>query len=249
MKKICIIQQECGIGDVFFCQNIAKKYIEDGYEIIWPLSPFVYKTIPEHLCISGVNYYDNTTDFPFKNKFQEFYHLKRIIKDDNFIFLPLGWSQHVEEVRNERTMTAKYAMCGLNYKNWKDNIKLIRNEEREAKLYASLNLKENDSYYLINNTYATPPDVITKNVSYALNTFDSSNYKSIELKILSNFSVFDWCKVIENAKYIITVDTCIMYFMEFLQLKSIKNHCFPRSGKHSLNEIYDLFNTPWTYYL
>lgn len=248
MKKICIIQQECGIGDVFFCQNIAKKYIEDGYEIIWPLSSFVYKTIPEHLCISGVNYYDNNTDFPFKNKFQEFYHLKTIIKGDNFIFLPLGWSQHVKEVRHERTMTSKYAMCGMNYKNWKDNIKLIRNEEREAKLYTSLNLKENDSYYLINNIYATPPDTFSKDVSSAITGLDVTSSKPIEMKILSEFSVFDWCKVIENAKYIITVDTCIMYFMEFLNLKSEKNCCFLRNGNHTFYEINDLFETPWTYY-
>jgi hypothetical protein len=249
MKKTCIIQQECGIGDVFFCQNIAKKYVEEGYEVIWPLSPFVYNTIPEHLCVSGVSYFDNSKDFPFKDKFLELYHNKKIVKDENFILIPLGWSQHVEAVKYERTMTAKYAMCGLDYRQWKDDIKIVRNKEREEKLYSSLGLSKNELYYFTNTIYATPPNIITKNVSSCFNDLNLSSLKHVEMKLLPEFSVFDWCGVIENAQYIITVDTCIMYFMEFLKLKSLKNYCYPRSGRNTVAEIHDLFNTNWTYYI
>ena len=32
MKKV-IIQQECGLGDILFCQGIAHHFKEKGYEI------------------------------------------------------------------------------------------------------------------------------------------------------------------------------------------------------------------------
>ena len=248
MKKTCIIQQECGIGDVFFCQNIAKKYVENGYEVIWPLSPFVYNTIPEHLCVSGVTYFDNSKDFPFKDIFQKLYYSKKIFEDENLIFIPLGWSQHVEAVKHEKTMTAKYAMCGLDYRQWKNDIKLIRNKERENNLYSSLGLSKNELYYFTNTTYATPPNILSKNISNCFKDLNLSSLKCVEMKILPEFSVFDWCVVIENAQYIITVDTCIMYFMEFLKLKSLRNYCHPRNGMHTIHEIGDLFNVRWNYY-
>lgn len=249
MNKICLLQQECGIGDVFFSQNIAKKYVQDGYKVIWPLSSYVYNTIPKYLCINGVEYFDRTGDFPLKNKFEELYYSKKITNDENFIFIPIGWSQHVSEVSHERTMTSKYAMCGLNYKQWKDNITINRNREKEEKLKSLLNIKDGERYCLVNNNFATPPDIQIRDVSSAFNDLDKTNCRFIKMNVIPEYSVFDWCGVIENATYIVTVDTCIMYFMEFLQLKSIKNCCFPRNGKYTVHEIHDLFDTSWTYYL
>ena len=35
--KPCLIKQPAGIGDVFFCQKIARIMMQHGYKIIWPL--------------------------------------------------------------------------------------------------------------------------------------------------------------------------------------------------------------------
>lgn len=248
MNKICLIQQEAGIGDVFFCQNIAKKYIEEGYRVVWPLSPFVYETIPKYLPIGEIEYYDKTQDFPKKEKFNELYNLKKLIKTEEFAFIPIGWSQHVAEVKYERTMTAKYAMCGLNYKNWKKNLFIKRNYQKEEELLSTLKIK-NEEYCLVNTTFSTPPNTLYKNVSYAFEHLDISNMKKIEMKIIPGYSIFDWCGVLEKASFVVTVDTCFMYFMEFLNLKSSKNFCFPRSGMYTYNEINDLFEVKWNYCL
>ena len=37
--KPCLIKQPAGIGDIFFCQKIARYMAYHGYQIIWPLSP------------------------------------------------------------------------------------------------------------------------------------------------------------------------------------------------------------------
>jgi hypothetical protein len=36
-KPILLINQPCGIGDIFFCQKIAHYYDHLGYRVIWPL--------------------------------------------------------------------------------------------------------------------------------------------------------------------------------------------------------------------
>jgi len=35
--KICLINQPAGIGDIFFLQYVARKYLSMGYKVIWPL--------------------------------------------------------------------------------------------------------------------------------------------------------------------------------------------------------------------
>jgi len=37
--KPCLIKQPAGIGDIFFCQKIARYMAYHGYQIIWPISP------------------------------------------------------------------------------------------------------------------------------------------------------------------------------------------------------------------
>ena len=245
MNKTCLLQQEAGIGDVFFCQNIAKRYVDEGYRVIWPLSPVVY-SIKDYLCVDNVEYYDNTTDFPFKDKFQELYHSKKFINTDDFVFVPMGWGSHIVK---ERVMQAKYSICGMNYKIWKDNIFIKRNTEKENKLRSLLGISNEQKYCLSNCNFVTPPDLHYRDVSSAYKDLDLTGVRHIAMNVIPNYTVFDWCGIIEDATYIVTVDTCIMYFMEFLQLKSIKNCCFPRFGKNTIHEINDLFNIPWNYYI
>ena len=38
----CLIKQPAGIGDVFFCQKIARVMMEKGYDVIWPLRPDIH---------------------------------------------------------------------------------------------------------------------------------------------------------------------------------------------------------------
>ena len=39
--KICLIKQPAGIGDVFFCQKIARYMMHHGYQVVWPLMPSI----------------------------------------------------------------------------------------------------------------------------------------------------------------------------------------------------------------
>ena len=44
MKKICIVEQSCGLGDIILSSKIGCQYADEGYEVIWPVEP-IYKNL------------------------------------------------------------------------------------------------------------------------------------------------------------------------------------------------------------
>ena len=52
--KPCLIKQPGGIGDIFFCQKIARYMMHHGYDVIWPVLP----------SISWIKDYIKDIDFP-----------------------------------------------------------------------------------------------------------------------------------------------------------------------------------------
>ena len=40
------------------------------------------------------------------------------------------------------------------------------------------------------------------------------------MQFIKGYSIFDWCKVLENATGIYSMDTCINFFIEKLNLKT-----------------------------
>ena len=68
MTKICLIRQPAGFGDILFTIKIARQFIEDGYDVIWPvIKEFAY--ISEYIIISGLTFINENESFLYK----EFY--------------------------------------------------------------------------------------------------------------------------------------------------------------------------------
>jgi len=55
MSKICLIRQPAGIGDIFFCQKIAKDCITKGYEVWWPVIP-QFEFIKDYVKVDRLNF-------------------------------------------------------------------------------------------------------------------------------------------------------------------------------------------------
>ena len=62
--KPCIIKQPAGIGDIFFCQKLAKIMMAHDYSVIWPVREDILwigdyikdiTFVPEHWNFSGPN--------------------------------------------------------------------------------------------------------------------------------------------------------------------------------------------------
>ena len=94
-----------------------------------------------------------------------------------------------------------------------------------------LGLKDNSEYVFVNK-YAN-----TENRKY--NGIDHLKFDLpiINLKILNEFTLFDWCKVIENAKEIHTVHTSINYLIEVLNIKAEKYCMYQGNHQRSVGNI------------
>lgn len=239
MDKICLIRQPSGLGDIFFTLKIAEYYKNLGYEIWWPvISPFAW--IKDY--IDGYNFYDKgnsdyNSPLNYDDKFFEIYNKREPIFSENLIYLPLQMSSALVK-SEDSVMNSKYKLIGLDYTDWSDYFKFKRKSDKENELfYNVLNLKDDDKYCFISKNYGSPPNFMTHNIKY------DNNLKVIELSFIEGFTLFDWCKVIEKATEIHTVDSSINYIIDKLNLstENIFLHILPKirgTAKHLFKTKY-----------
>lgn len=233
MEKICLIYQPAGIGDIFYTIGIAHHYQKLGYRIIWPvIKELVY--LKEY--ISNIEFYSEDEDFPKK----EYYisHSSEVIKTEDFIFLPIHRST---DITKGLTMPSKYTISDVP-NTWRKDFIWNRDIEKENKLYKNLGLEENEPYILINQNFITTP----RTVKFPMD-IDVNDNKVIIMDYIDGYSVFDWAKVIEKAKGIITIDTCILFMIDKLKCSSEYFYCYTRNGTATYNELKDIFQTPWVW--
>ena len=139
-------------------------------------------------------------------------------------------------------MTAKYRLIDIDWTDWLEFFNFKRNEQKENELYYDvLGLKDGEEYTFINKYYATPPNHLTYNV------YENPNEKNINLEMLEGFTIFDWCKVIENASKISIIDTSLNYIIEKLKLKTNDLTCYCRNGEFTYQQVSFLFKKNWKY--
>ena len=215
MNKICLIHHFAGIGDVFFLQYVARKYMAMGYHVIWPLKNEIL-WIKDY--ISDIQFCSIDDNFPGK----EYYGQDVIIQSPQFVYLGIMrahlWENDYQLGDDTCViMQSKYKLMGLDWNDWVDGFKYTRNIDKENDLYYNvLGLNDNSNYVFVNR-YAN-----TENRRNDKVIFPDFNIPVIENKIIKGFTLFDWCKVIENAQEIHTVHTSINYLVETLNIKSKK---------------------------
>ena len=137
-----------------------------------------------------------------------------------------------------KIMSSKYSMVGLDYSDWKDYFKFERNFDKEDDLYYNvLGLKDDSEFVFINNLYNT--DIRDSEL------LSPENYDLpvVELKIVEGFTLFDWCKVLEKAKSVFTINTSINYLIDVLDT-SYERYVIIAHNEQNKREIDYLFSTP-----
>lgn len=207
MSKICYINQPAGIGDIFVCQKIGYHYQSLGYEIKWPVVP-QYSYISQYLKNFDYNYQStNLGMYP--------------IFSEDFIYLPIS---NADIIHHElKIFQSKYKMCEIDYNDWDTYFNFERNQEKENKLfYELLGLNDDSEYCLVSKNQGTPPNYAKHIINY------DGNLKIINMDFIDGFTLFDWCKVIENASEIYTIDSSINWIIEKLNLKTDKLFLYSR---------------------
>ena len=204
--KPCLIKQPAGIGDVFFCQKIARVMLEKGYDVFWPLRPdiaWIQDYIPD------IIFPTLDDEFPMKDIYDR--AAGYAIEDSGAFISPATANFTHNDGGN---MTSKYSMVGIDISDWADYFKYNRNTEKENELYYDvLGLTDDSEYVYVNSFYNTD--------NHESNIFADQEYEYpvIENKIVEGYSLFDWCKVLENAKEIHTTPTSVCYLLETIDTK------------------------------
>lgn len=131
-------------------------------------------------------------------------------------------------------------MLGIDFSDWQDYFHFDRNLDKENELYYNvLGLTDDAEFIFINNLYNT--DIKNSNL-FSKNNFD---LPVVELKIIDGFTLFDWCKVLERAKKIHTINTSINYIIEVIDTLYDEYVIYAHDERNK-SEIDYLFKKPHT---
>jgi len=99
-------------------------------------------------------------------------------------------------------------------KKW-ESFKIVRDPERENRLFNHFNLKPNEYIFFHDDT--------SRNQAIKLEKIENKNLPIFRAKPEHTNNVFDFCKIIENAKEIHVIESCFMFMID-LVFKNIFIH-------------------------
>lgn len=203
-SKVLIIQQWFGIGDQIWGQTIANDFIKVGYKVLWPVSP---------VFAEGLNRaYPNVTFIDY-NLVKINYENKEYKEIEGILHLPMRYSESLMGKPYKFHMESKYSFLGKNWRTWKTGGIYKRDSRKESDLMKLLGVDDDEPYNLISTTFGSNSQ---RKIEISVN----NDYKNIEMRSIEGFSLFDWSKIIENAKTIHAVSSASLYLFELLDL-----HC------------------------
>lgn len=222
MKTICFLQY-FGIGDIIFSQSIAQSFLNNGNKVLWPCKPEWVEGLTR--AYPDIDFRDyKTVDVDYNNK--------NFIVDRDRHIVPLRFADSLMRVPYSDCMKAKYMLMNMDWNDWKKGAQFCRYSEKEKELYYDiLNLRDGEDFLFLNRTFNH------KATGKVLGGF-SSHKKTVEMRIIEGFSLFDWAYVMERASEIHTVSTSIIYILELLDIKC-KIHIYIRRPNEDSHKNYD----------
>jgi hypothetical protein len=200
----CAIIQPGRTGDIIICLPIARYKKLQGYTVFWPVHR-------DYLSMMDYVDYVNSlpVDGPVGNSRQKAIDLirRQIYKKTEVYDIAIGFKGH--------PLNREWYKTGLSFDQWKyqqcnvlfeEKYKLVinRNKEKEAKLKG---LVCPDVDYIVTHGTGT---------AYNFDFCDIKN--AVEVRPIGGFTIFDWAGVIEDAKALYCVDSCVFNLANQLNL-------------------------------
>lgn len=202
--KYALINQPAGLGDIFYLQKAVKLFLHNNYTVIWPVIKH-FEYIKNYIKYPNLVFVNKEENFLFKDIYNKNY--KQLMEESygDYSVLTVPFVHAVE-------MKHKYPMVNINCDDWKDFFKFERNHERELALKQKYNIQDGEEFIFVNNIFASPPDMHTRNIP--LNTDKKVIYNDGE-----PCHIFDFCWLFENASELHLVESVFCYLVEVLQTK------------------------------
>ena len=233
--KPCIIKQPAGVGDVFFLQKIAHMYRHSGHEIIWPLRDNIF-WISEY--ISDITWYKLSEWM--KDSRSQIFNYAGFDDNEDFVYIDCSTADRTFNTDPTRIMSAKFGLVGFDHKDWGNYFKFNRKKDKEDELYYDvLGLKDDSEYSYVNDIVHTDIRKTGRlsNIEY--------EYPVVDNRIVEGFTLFDWSKVLMNAKEIHTIPTAVCFIVDVIDTKA-KVFYYP-NDERQYKDIIDIFNNVTEY--
>lgn len=228
--RTCIINQSKGLGDIIFCEPIARMYHEDGYKVVWP--------VESQFC--NINKHFPYITFVDKKLVTINYDHADFTNSDTTLIVPLRLAELIMQVPYNRNMASKYMLYDLPVETWRTTSWSRDTQAEEELFYEILQLSLNEPYNLVSEKY-------TSDGSMSFGIAPNNGRRNVFVEPISNYTLIDWSMVIENASAIYTVGSAINYIIEKLEPKTQEYHLFPRKPIEKDCQNYDyLFQKPYT---
>tara|TARA_R110000822_G_scaffold107723_3_gene236692 strand:- start:2560 stop:3288 length:729 start_codon:yes stop_codon:yes gene_type:complete len=222
MLKQGMIIQPGAYGDILLCAPIAKIYHDHGYKVFWPTTKKFSCLIDRFDYVNHIMLNDDVLDNDWLRS--------DVIKclnylEKNQIHLVLNLADRGPHLTanksNENFEQCKYRLSNIPIEH-KHTLTWSRNIQKENELYDQL-IGDTTEYIFCHltssrNDYTNLPDHV-------------NNYKIIQATELPGYSIFDWYKIIINAKEIFCVESSFHQFIDgfILTIKNIPKFVLSRS--------------------
>jgi hypothetical protein len=189
---------------IYVCKKINYNFISYMYRDLDNISYFI---IPDKYILSYLNYY-----VPINN------NINKILKSKNIAYINMHDSLYLMNDFLKRS----YLKLNLNINIAYNYFKIIRNYEREDILYNKLVnivgykyiilIDDQKRNFLVNKKFLKNKDYPIFNIS------KNSKNKNIILDSIKSDNLFDYIKILENAVEIISIDTCIPWLIDLMNI-------------------------------
>ena len=207
MNKL-IINQPFGLGDIIFLQGLVEKLRQDN-NIIFPVAD-EYHWVQDYLGRENVH-------FPARSQYPIDYEDASMRED----YLPLRFSTQVlrglaphDYSHDHTVMEDKYTLVNEDYSSWR-SFPIKRNYSKEQELIDHLGLDGND-YIFVNESFGS------NSVGRGSINIENIGGKIVKMSIIDGYTLFDWIGVLEKCKAFYTVDTSVVWLIDYLKLKGPK---------------------------
>jgi len=221
MKANVIVLQQGGLGDIFFVQKLCKS-LTRNYNVYHPVTKEMWDSGACRLNTGEVNTGYNLA----------------LPKENVMVY---DCSNQPQPNGSSDIMTSKYASSSLSWHDWRMYFNYRRDYDAEKRLKQAVGLEDGEPFIFANKWYSfrKPHNGVELTIP------EDYDGKVIWMNPEIAGTVFDWCGLLEEAEQIHTVDTCLNYIIDTLNIKTDTLICHPRHYKNTEDCVGKLFNAPW----
>jgi hypothetical protein len=193
------IVQPGGLGDILYLQSLVKSLECDT--VFWPVYDHYLEDCNKYLTNDKVIYLSHKDN-------SQSSRISRVLNFD---------AAHLSLPSKQKSfMYPKYQILNKNPRDWICNFSYKRDLAKEDLLYNKL--VKTKEFKLVNISFGSSSESITSDNRRLdlLNKFKDDD-SVIYIKPIEGFSLFDWSKIIELASEIHTVETSLVYLVEYLK--------------------------------